>query len=81
MEWVATVFTCEEEHEDVQVIFDCPMAEIRGGAFDTYFETQATCSFRTGQPLLSRTHNVGFRCCINADSIVSHPEPSSFLKD
>jgi len=44
-------------------------AEIRGGAFDTYFHSQATCQFRTGQPLLFRGANVGFRCCVSESAL------------
>lgn len=39
-------------------------AEIRGGAFDTYFESQCRCQFRSGLPLLFRGANVGFRCSV-----------------
>jgi iron(II)-dependent oxidoreductase len=39
-------------------------AEVRGGAFDTYFESQCRCQFRSGLPLLFRGSNAGFRCCI-----------------
>ncbi len=46
------------------------MAEIRGGAYDTYFHSHATCQFRTGQPLLFRGENVGFRCCISESALV-----------
>ncbi len=44
-------------------------AETRGGAFDTYFESQTRSQFRSGQPLLFRGANVGFRCCINLDDL------------
>lgn len=44
------------------------MKSIRGGAFDTYFASQATSCFRTGLASLSRTHNVGFRCALNVPS-------------
>ncbi len=40
-------------------------AEVRGGAFDTYFESQTRCQFRSGLPLLFRGANVGFRCCVD----------------
>ncbi|MDB4676655.1 formylglycine-generating enzyme family protein [bacterium] len=46
-------------------------AEIRGGAFDTYFPSQATCQFRTGQPILRRAKNIGFRCCIDAADLIA----------
>ncbi len=41
-----------------------PMRSIRGGAFDTYFDNQATCHFGSGENPLSRRHNIGFRCAI-----------------
>ncbi len=37
---------------------------IRGGAFDTYFENQATCHFQSGEQTLSRRRNIGFRLAI-----------------
>ncbi|MEK6675888.1 MAG: formylglycine-generating enzyme family protein [Planctomycetota bacterium] len=47
------------------IVGEMPMHVVRGGAFDTYFETQATSQFRTGQLALSRTHNTGFRCAMD----------------
>jgi len=41
-----------------------PMKGIRGGAFDTYFDNQATCHFQSGDSLLARKHNIGFRCAV-----------------
>ena len=37
---------------------------IRGGAFDTYFENQATCHFQSGEQALSRRRNIGFRLAL-----------------
>ena len=67
-EWVDAQF-CPSAEEGVSVLLDDTMAEIRGGAFDTYFHSQATCQFRTGQPLLFRGPNVGFRCCISESAL------------
>ena len=49
---------------------------IRGGAFDTYFDNQATCQFRSGENPVARKHNIGFRCAVSfCDvSIVTSPE-------
>jgi len=68
-EWVDTLFS---PHSDasVSVALTETMAEIRGGAFDTYFQTQASCQFRTGQPLLYRGPNVGFRCCVSVNALL-----------
>jgi iron(II)-dependent oxidoreductase len=53
------------------IVGDMLMKVIRGGAFDTYFPSQATSSFRTGLNVLFRMHNVGFRCALDADR---HPD-------
>ena len=42
-----------------------PMKSIRGGAFDTYFDNQATCQFRSGENPVARKHNIGFRCAVS----------------
>jgi hypothetical protein len=63
------------------VLADQPLSEIRGGAFDTYFASQVTSLFRTGRALLQRGSNIGFRCCVNADQLVSSPDPYAFLED
>jgi iron(II)-dependent oxidoreductase len=40
------------------------LRSLRGGAFDTYFESQATCQFQSGDSPLARKHNIGFRCAL-----------------
>jgi iron(II)-dependent oxidoreductase len=47
------------------IVGEMPMHVIRGAAFDTYFELQATGQFRTGQLALARSHNTGFRCAMD----------------
>jgi iron(II)-dependent oxidoreductase len=37
---------------------------VRGGAFDTYFENQATCHFQSGEQALARRRNIGFRLAL-----------------
>ena len=46
------------------------MKNIRGGAFDTYFENQATCQFQSGEGPLGRRHNIGFRCAVGVCDLV-----------
>jgi iron(II)-dependent oxidoreductase len=46
------------------------LKSIRGGAFDTYFDNQATCQFESGEYPLSRRHNIGFRAAIGACDLV-----------
>ena len=43
-----------------------PLKCIRGGSFDTYFDSQTTCQFQSGDTLLARRHNIGFRCAVSA---------------
>lgn len=43
----------------------CTLRGLRGGAFDTYFDLQATCQFQSGDHPLARKHNIGFRCALS----------------
>ena len=52
-----------------------PMKSLRGGAFDTYFDNQATCQFQSGDSPLRRKHNIGFRCAVGlCDLVLARPE-------
>ena len=55
--------------DDYALTLPVPMKSIRGGAFDTYFESQATCNFQSGENPLSRKHNIGFRLTVGACDI------------
>jgi iron(II)-dependent oxidoreductase len=79
-EWIDAEFQPLAQ-EGVSVNLDESMAEIRGGAFDTYFHSQSTCQFRTGQPLLFRSANVGFRCCVSESALAETNEPNTELDD
>ncbi len=63
-EWTDTEFAVNDDFGR-PVVGEMPMHVVRGGAFDTYFEVQATSHFRTGQIALARTHNTGFRCAMD----------------
>jgi len=69
-EWTASDFEVFNA-EGRPVVGDMLMKPIRGGAFDTYFPSQATSTFRTGLNVLFRVHNVGFRCALDANR---HPD-------
>jgi iron(II)-dependent oxidoreductase len=45
--------------------FGSALKSLRGGAYDTYFDSQATCQFQSGDHALARKHNVGFRCALS----------------
>jgi gamma-glutamyl hercynylcysteine S-oxide synthase len=52
------------------------MKSIRGGAFDTYFDIQATCQFQSGENPLARRHNIGFRCAVGVcDLLLARSSP------
>lgn len=63
-EWTAGDFEITDA-DGQAIVAEMPMKAVRGGAFDTYFETQASSTFRTGLILLSRTHHTGFRCAMD----------------
>jgi iron(II)-dependent oxidoreductase len=48
---------------------DVPLKSIRGGAFDTYFDTQAASDFASGEDPFARRHNIGFRCAISLSEL------------
>jgi len=67
-EWVDTEFTLDAS-SNARLNSSQFLAEIRGGAFDTYFHSQVTNQYRSGQPLFYRSANVGFRCCVSEDRL------------
>ncbi len=66
-EWTESDFEVVDDNGRT-VVGDMLLKEIRGGAFDTYFPSQATSCFRTGLAALVRAHNVGFRCVVDLGS-------------
>lgn len=57
------------------VVTEVPMKSLRGGAFDTYFDSQATCQFQSGESMLARKHNIGFRCAVGiCDVMLARPD-------
>ncbi len=63
-EWADSEYEVFDDNGN-PIVGEMPMHGTRGGAFDTYFEGQATSLFRTGQLALARAHNTGFRCAMN----------------
>ena len=60
--------------DDVSLALPVPMKSIRGGAFDTYFDNQATCHFQSGENPLSRKHNIGFRLVLGTCDLAPRAE-------
>jgi len=76
-EWTTGTFR-PTDHPQGDLILPGPMKNIRGGAFDTYFDNQATCQFHSGENPLRRRHNVGFRCAVGVcDLLLARGEPAS----
>lgn len=69
-EWTTGEFGASEAEEN-RLTLPTPMRSIRGGAFDTYFENQATCQFQSGENPLARKHNIGFRCALNLSDVAA----------
>ena len=63
-EWTASNFGAFSFLED-ELILSSTLKSIRGGAFDTYFESHATCQFESGEDPIARLHNIGFRCAVS----------------
>jgi len=68
-EWAADAYL-PEEHPSGDVSLTVPLKCVRGGAFDTYFDNQATCRFASGENPLGRKHNIGFRCALSLADVV-----------
>jgi iron(II)-dependent oxidoreductase len=60
-EWTATPLV---ELGDPTLHVSEAVISIRGGAFDTYFENQATCHYQSGDHPLARRANIGFRLAL-----------------
>lgn len=60
-EWTATSLV---ELGDSTLHVSESVMSVRGGAFDTYFENQATCHYQSGEHPLSRRPNIGFRLAL-----------------
>ncbi len=69
-EWTSSSFGAWETPNH-RIETDHPLKSIRGGAFDTYFESQANCHFQSGAGPLDRKHNVGFRCALGFCDVVN----------
>jgi gamma-glutamyl hercynylcysteine S-oxide synthase len=75
-EWTTGDFGADEGDVD-DLSLPTPMKSIRGGAFDTYFENQATCQFVSGESPLARRHNIGFRCALGVCDVAPSPRQAA----
>ncbi len=56
---------------------DIPLKSIHGGAYDTYFDNQATCQFQSGESALARRHNIGLRLAIGVCDLALASAPAA----
>ncbi len=68
-EWTRSNYTAIDTDGE-ELATEGSMKSIRGGAFDTYFDNQATCQFASGEYPMARKPNVGFRCAISVCDLV-----------
>jgi iron(II)-dependent oxidoreductase len=69
-EWTTGSFGCWGPVRR-ELMVSVPMKSVRGGAFDTYFENQASCQFVSGENPISRKHNIGFRCALSTCDLLT----------
>ena len=49
---------------------EIPLKSVRGGAYDTYLESQAASLSQSGEEPFARRHNIGFRCVADPGQLV-----------
>jgi gamma-glutamyl hercynylcysteine S-oxide synthase len=84
-EWTASNFSAaalpSEDLPRLQSEMTTSLRSIRGGAFDTYFDNQASCQFQSGENPMSRRYNIGFRCAIGVcDLVLVRPVKEGYKK-
>jgi iron(II)-dependent oxidoreductase len=72
-EWLADPLDAVPSRPDETFLGLRPTRRIIGGAYDTYFQAEATCQFVTGQPDLDRRENIGFRCAVSVARLRPRP--------
>jgi iron(II)-dependent oxidoreductase len=77
-EWTADAVALADPSDPQSAGVPTILKSIRGGAFDTYLDCQATAHFQSGDSALARKHNVSFRCAISWNDLSltdAGPEP------
>lgn len=75
-EWTSTLWGVWEPSSK-RAETTVPMRSLRGGAFDTYFDSQAACQFQSGDDPLARRRNIGFRCALSWHDVAASSSPSA----
>jgi iron(II)-dependent oxidoreductase len=75
-QWIAGQYAGEDQYHPHGLGASTQVFKsLRGGAFDTYFDAQATCQFQSGERPLARKHNIGFRCALSLCDLASQSQP------
>ncbi|HKD35401.1 MAG TPA: SUMF1/EgtB/PvdO family nonheme iron enzyme, partial [Pirellulales bacterium] len=69
--WIAALMDQESQEPLLKTI--------RGGAFDTYFDNQATSQFASGEIPIGRKHNIGFRCALGLCDLAAREAGASLV--
>ena len=72
-EWTSSNLQLWNGRDPIELIE--PMKSLRGGAFDSFLDTHATCQCRSADSPLARRHNIGFRCAVSAWDVVATASP------
>lgn len=64
-EWTNSLFASDVSPDSLEG----QLVEVRGGAFDTYLDSQLDCQFRSAQNKLARINNLGFRCVVESSKL------------
>ncbi|WP_425614091.1 formylglycine-generating enzyme family protein [Anatilimnocola sp. NA78] len=75
-EWTSTSFGVWDL-ANLKIETATPMRSIRGGAFDTYFDSQCHLHFQSGESPLARKHNIGFRCAVGFCDVASYQDSAT----
>ena len=75
-EWTSTNFGVWDPPA-LRLETDVPLKSLRGGAFDTYFESQAQSQFQSGETPLARKNNIGFRCAVGICDVTGRKEETA----
>jgi iron(II)-dependent oxidoreductase len=79
-EWTADNFNPDGDDAGAFSV-QTKLKSIRGGAFDTYLDCQATCHFESGDVALARKHNIGFRCAISLCDVGARHDDAGESRD
>lgn len=79
-EWTADAFNLNST-DSPETTVQTKMKSLRGGAFDSYLDCQASCQFQSADTAFARKHNLGFRCAIHLNDLADWREDTQEAAD